>query len=238
MIFKNKLNENFKQLNLDVTDQQIHWFYKYYQLLNEWNKVMNLTGITDMDGVIVKHFCDSLAMFDSDLIFENKTLIDVGTGAGFPGLPMKMYEPSMEVTLLDSLNKRINFLQTVGNETELENIKYLHGRAEDYGRDESYREQYDYAVSRAVADLSILLEYCLPYVKVGGYFLALKGPKGFDELEKAENALIILGGEVKNTFSYKLPGTDIIHNIIVIKKVNPCPDKYPRRAGKPTKKPL
>lgn len=238
MSFSANINNKFNAIGLSINDDQVEWFKNYFELLKSWNENMNLTGITDEEGVIVKHFCDSLTMFKSDISFENKSVIDVGTGAGFPGMPMKMYEPTIELTLLDSLNKRINFLQAVGESAGLSDIDYIHGRAEDFGRDLEYREQYDFAVSRAVADLAVLLEYCLPFVKVGGYFLALKGPKGYDEIDNAKNALEILGGQVEEVLSYDLPNTDIKHNIILIKKVSSCPEKYPRRAGKPTKKPL
>lgn len=165
-------------------------------------------------------------------------MIDVGTGAGFPGIPLKIMNENIKLTLLDSLNKRINFLKIVAEDLELDNIEFCHGRAEDYGKDPNYREQFDVCVSRAVANLAVLTEYCLPFIKVGGYFIAQKGPKKDEELQDAKKAIKILGGEIESVLEVKIPFSDITHSIVLIKKVNETPKQYPRKAGKPTKNPI
>ncbi len=227
-----------KELGLDIDEKMVDKFYIYKDLLIEWNKKINLTGITDEKEVMIKHFLDSLTCLITGIIRNDLKVIDVGTGAGFPGIPLKIYCEGLNLTLLDSLNKRIKYLQAVCEELGLNRVEFLHGRAEDYAKKEEYREKFDIAVSRAVADLAVLSEYCLPYVKVNGYFIAQKGPKAYQELEKGRKAVDILGGEIIDTLNIKLPFSDIEHTLVIIKKVKQTPKKYPRKAGTPTKKPL
>lgn len=234
--FKDEMNVNLKALELDLNDEQIKDFYNFMNLLIEKNKVMNLTGITEPKEVVLKHFIDSLTSLK--YIDENNSVIDVGTGAGFPGLPLKIADNSLEITLLDSLNKRINFLNEVIESTGLNNIKTIHGRAEDYGREVIYREKYDVAISRAVAPLNILLEYMLPFVKLGGKCICMKGSNCDDEIEKAKNAIKKLGGEIEKIDKFSLPNSDNNRTILIIKKVKKIDKQYPRNAGIPTKKPL
>lgn len=210
---------------------------RYKELLLEWNKKINITRITEEDEVYVKHFLDSLSLFKSKYLTGNKSLIDIGTGGGFPGLVVKIYNKELDVTLLDSLNKRLVFLDEVINELGLRDVRTIHGRAEEMGRDSQYREQYDLATSRAVANLSTLLEYDLPFVKVGGYFISMKGPEYVDEVKNAEKALKILGGKIEEIIEIELP-MDINHYLVIIKKVKETPGKYPRGGGKPKNKPL
>lgn len=231
--FVNKLN----QLNIKLSNDQIHQFLKYYELLIEKNKVMNLTAIIDFDEVIDKHFIDSLSLIKVCNL-DNISLIDVGTGAGFPGIPLKIAFPKMQITLLDSLNKRVSFLNDVIHGLQLDKINVFHGRAEDYGRNVNYREQYDVCVSRAVANMSVLAEYCLPFVKVSGQFVSYKSGNIDEELIKSEYAIKTLGGEIIRKESFLLPETDIERTLIVINKVNYTKKTYPRKAGKPEKEPL
>lgn len=235
---KDILRQGGQELGLDIDDRMIDRFTKYKNLLIEWNKKINLTGITDEKEIMIKHFLDSLACMLTGVVRNDSKIIDVGTGAGFPGIPLKVFNENLNLTLLDSLNKRIKYLETVCNELELSQVKFLHGRAEDYGRDEEYREKYDIAVARAVAELAVLCEYCLPFVKVNGYFIALKGPKAQEEIENAKKALNILGGEIVDILNVNLPYSDSGHNLVIIKKIKSTPSKYPRKAGMPTKKPL
>ncbi|WP_432406055.1 16S rRNA (guanine(527)-N(7))-methyltransferase RsmG [Wukongibacter sp. M2B1] len=235
---KDILRQGGQELGLDIDDRMIDRFTKYKNLLIEWNKKINLTGITDEREIMIKHFLDSLACMLTGVVRNDSKIIDVGTGAGFPGIPLKVFNENLNLTLLDSLNKRIKYLETVCNELELSQVEFLHGRAEDYGRDEEYREKYDIAVARAVAELAVLCEYCLPFVKVNGYFIALKGPKAQEEIENAKKALNILGGEIVDILNVNLPYSDSGHNLVIIKKIKSTPSKYPRKAGMPTKKPL
>ena len=186
----------------------------------------------------IKHFLDSISSVDSRVIDGNEKIIDVGTGAGFPGIPLKIFKPDLDVTLMDSLNKRITFLNEVISELELEGIRTIHSRAEDLGNNEEHREVYDIAVSRAVANLASLSELCLPFVKVGGYFVSMKGPKASEEIRDAEKAIKLMGGEYVETINYSLTDTDFEHNLVIIKKVAPTPKKYPRSAPKPIKSPI
>ena len=221
----------------ELSDAQLAQFDNYKNLLVEWNEKMNLTAITEKHEVATKHFIDSL--YGLKFLKNAKNLIDVGTGAGFPGLPLKISNPDISLTLLDSLNKRLNFLNAVVDELGLSSVTTVHSRAEDGAAcGSSLRDSFDVAVSRAVANLSVLCEYCLPYVKVGGVFLAYKGGDVEDELAEAQNAIDLLGGEVNGVFKYTIPKTDITHSIVVIKKIKPTPDKYPRQNGKIQKKPL
>lgn len=234
--FKEEMEINLKALGLVLSDEQIKNFYDFMNLLIEKNKVMNLTGITEPKEVILKHFIDSLTALK--YINENNTVIDVGTGAGFPGVPLKITKNSLEITLLDSLNKRINFLNEVIENTGLDNIRTIHGRAEDFGRNIEYREKYDVAISRAVAPLNILLEYMLPFVKVGGKCICMKGSNCDEEIENAKNAIKKLGGEIEKIDKFSLPNSDNNRTILIIKKVKKIDKQYPRNAGIPTKKPL
>ncbi len=229
-----------KQLLLEngLSDEQSNQFEKYFELLTEWNEKINLTAITEEYDVITKHFLDCLMCKESGVIAEGASVIDVGTGAGFPGIPLKIADSSLKVTLLDSLAKRLNFLNEVISELKLENIETVHARAEDGGRDESLREKFDIAVSRAVANLSTLSELCLPFVKVGGYFVSMKGPGAEEEIAAAKNPIKILGGRVERVVPYDIPTTDLQHNLVIIKKIAPIPQKYPRQAPKPVKMPL
>lgn len=210
---------------------------KYKELLLEWNEKINITRITEEDEVYVKHFLDSLSLFKTKYLEGEKSLIDIGTGGGFPGLAVKIYNKNLDVTLLDSLNKRLIFLDEVIKELKLDKVSTIHGRAEELGRDSEFREKYDIATSRAVANLSTLLEYDLPFVKVGGYFISMKGPEYVEEVKNAKNALKTLGGQIEDIVEIKLP-MDITHYLIVIKKVKETPSKYPRGGGKPKNKPL
>lgn len=238
MELKDILKEGAQGLNIEITDAQINQLIKYKDILLEWNQKMNLTAIEEEKDVMIKHFLDSLSCIQSKYLKREGKMIDVGTGAGFPGVPLKIALPGIELTLLDSLRKRINFLEEVCAETKLEQVDFVHGRAEDIGQSKDYREKYDYAVSRAVAALNVLVEYCLPFVKVGGYFICQKGPQIIEELPDAEKAIKVLGGEVVEQISVDLPFSDITHHILVIKKIKQTPSKYPRKAGKPSKEPI
>ncbi|SDN10543.1 16S rRNA (guanine(527)-N(7))-methyltransferase RsmG [Lachnospira pectinoschiza] len=231
--------DNLKELGVEIDSKQLEQFNQYYETLVEWNEFMNLTGITEYDEVLLKHFVDSLVLDPNKLIKSDKIkLIDVGTGAGFPGLPIKIAFPNVDVVLLDSLNKRIKFLDEVINKLGLENIKTIHSRAEDGGRNKELREQFDIAISRAVANLSSLAEYNLPYVKLGGYFVAMKSGEIDEEAENAKKAIKLLGGQLEKITKFRLPNTDIDRSLVLIKKVKETSKKYPRKAGLPTKEPL
>lgn len=231
-----KIIEILSKNNID--SETCQEFGKYYQLLIEWNNKINLTAITEETEVAYKHFIDCISVFNCGIIAPDSKVIDIGTGAGFPGLPMKIYDKTLDMTLLDSLNKRINFLNEVVSETGLTQVTTLHGRAEDYGADKTYREKYDIAVSRAVANLATLSELCLPFVKVGGYFIAMKGPKVGEEIENAQKAIKLLGGKLEKVVNYNISDTDLDHNIVIIKKISATSTKYPRKAPKPSKEPL
>ncbi len=233
-IFENKLNA----LSIMLTDIQKQQFDQFYELLVEWNKVMNLTGITDYDEVNEKHFIDSLSLVKAIDVNKVETVIDIGTGAGFPGIPLKIAFPHLKVVLLDSLNKRINFLNTVITELGLKEIKTIHGRAEDYAKQSEYREQFDLCVSRAVANLSTLSEYSLPYVRVGGLFIPYKSGEIDDEVRQAEKAIGILGGKLDEIIKFQLPGTEVNRSFVKINKAKNTGKKYPRKAGLPSKEPL
>ena len=233
-----RLVENMKMISVELTNKQVSQFIKFYEMLVEWNKVMNLTGITEYDEVVMKHFVDSLSIVKVNGFDNVTSIIDVGTGAGFPGIPLKIVFPEIKITLLDSLNKRIKFLNAVIDELELENIETIHGRAEDFSKKEDYREQYDLCVSRAVANLATLSEYCLPYVKTGGTFISYKSGTVQEEAEEAEKAINILGGQVKDITYFKLPDSEIDRSLVIINKKKSTPGKYPRKAGTPLKEPL
>lgn len=227
-----------KEIGIDLTDLQFHQFFTYYMMLIEKNKVMNLTAITDLQEVISKHFIDSLMIKNIVDMEKVETMADMGTGAGFPGIPLKIVFPHINITLMDSLNKRLNFLDEVIEKLNLIGIETLHGRAEDIGKNLLYRENYDLCVSRAVANLSTLSEYCLPVVKVGGKFVSYKSGDVAEELESAKKAISILGGDEPSVEYFTLPQTDNERSFVVIDKKNATPKKYPRKAGTPSKEPL
>ena len=221
---------------MDIDNVSAEKFAVYMELLREWNEKINLTAITDEEGILVKHFLDSCSI--SEFVDNNSKIIDVGTGAGFPGLPLKIVNDTLNLTLVDSLNKRINFLNEVKDKLGLKNVETVHGRAEDIGIDNKYREKYDFAVSRAVAELRILVEYLLPLVKVGGKVIAMKGPNIDEEVENAKKAVKLLGGEIERIESFRLGNTDNERTVIIIKKIKNTESKYPRKAGIPRKNPL
>lgn len=233
-IFDKKLG----QLGVVLTETQKQQFDKFYELLVEWNKVMNLTGITEYEEVNEKHFVDSLSIVKAIDMNEVTSIMDIGTGAGFPGIPLKIAFPHLKVVLLDSLNKRINFLNTVIDELGLTNISTIHGRAEDFAKKPEYREQFDLCVSRAVANLATLSEYCIPYVKKDGMFIPYKSGEIDEELEQSKKAIHVLGGKTQNVVKFQLPGTEIGRSFVIIKKLQNTAKKYPRKAGLPSKEPI
>jgi 16S rRNA (guanine527-N7)-methyltransferase len=233
-----KLQNAFRELNIEATHEAIEKFELLKGLLLEWNEKINLTAITDLDEVDIKHFVDSATCLSTGYIKDGLDIIDVGTGAGFPGVPLKILNESLNLTLLDSLNKRIKYLDEVVNKLDLKNVTLVHSRAEDGGASKLYREKYDIALSRAVAAMNVLCEYCLPFVKKGGYFICQKGPSYQEELDHAAKAIEVLGGKLKEVKSYKLPNSEITHYIIIIEKIKETPTKYPRKAGKPAAEPI
>lgn len=230
--------KDLKALDLELEEKQINQFLRYYELLIEWNGFMNLTAITEYEDVMKKHFVDSLSLIKAFDINKDATVIDVGTGAGFPGLALKIAFPNLKITLLDSLNKRINFLNEVIKQLDLDGIETIHGRAEDFAKPDKLREKFDLCVSRAVANLSTLSEYCLPYVKVGGEFISYKSERMEEEITVAKKAIQILGGRLERCEEFLLPETDIYRNLVVVKKVKETSKKFPRKAGLPSKEPL
>lgn len=239
------MNHDFSKLvsvlelwHIDFSDLQLLQFEKYYEMLIEKNKVMNLTAITDFSDVVDKHFIDSVALAKYIDLSGLSSIIDIGSGAGFPGIPLKILFPHLDITLADSLNKRILFLNEVIDALGLYGVKAVHGRAEDLAMDNDYRESYDLCVSRAVANLSILSEYCIPFVKPGGYFIAYKSANFDNELSGAERAISLLGGSVERSFSFIVDYTDLNRAFIIIKKIKRTPRHYPRKSGMPTKCPL
>lgn len=231
-----KLQNQAQKIDINLTNKQLNEFYTYMNLLIEWNKNINLTAITEPEEIIKKHFIDSLTI--SKNIKKDSSIIDVGTGAGFPGIPLKIVREDINVVLLDALNKRLNFLNEVIKENKLENIETVHFRAEEIGKNKKYREKYDIATSRAVAQLNILAEYLLPLVKIGGKCICMKGSNVEEELKNSKKAITLLGGEIEKIEEFILPDSDIKRNVIIIKKVNSTPAKYPRKPGTPAKEPI
>lgn len=236
---ENIIKQGAHELGIDITDEQTAKLLKYAEILKEWNKKMNLTAIRDDEGIAVKHFLDSMSVLKTGKI--GKKVIDVGTGAGFPGMVIKIMRPETELTLLDSLNKRITFLKALGEELEINGtdekngIEYIHARAEDAGRDARLRAAFDTVVSRAVANMTTLSEWCIPFIKKGGYFMALKGPAADEEIKAAKRMISVLGGEEEETFEARIPFSELEHKIIIIKKTRQTPLKFPRKPGISTK---
>lgn len=232
------LNDSLNKMGIDITEKQTQQFFDYKTLLLQWNEKMNLTAITEEGEVVIKHFADSVSILSAVNIEKSATIIDVGTGAGFPGLPVKIVRPDLKVTLLDSLNKRIGFLNEVCTQLNLENVDNIHARAEDGGQNPELREKFDYCLSRAVANLAVLSEYCLPFVKVGGSFISLKGPDVSQEVNDGETAIKKLGGKVEHVIKIEIPNSDITHSLVIIKKIAKTPKLYPRKAGTASKNPI
>ncbi len=234
--FIKKIKEQAKLINIELTDLQGGQLYIYMKLLLEWNEKMNLTAITEIEDIIKKHFIDSLTI--NSYIKETEKVIDVGTGAGFPGIPLKILKEKCEVVLLDALNKRLNFLEEVINRNNLQNISTVHYRAEEAGKDRKYREKFDVATSRAVAPLNVLVEYLLPLVKIGGKCICMKGSNIREEIEQSEKAISVLGGKIEKVDEFRLPDSDMARSIIIVRKIVNTPEKYPRKAGTPNKEPI
>ncbi len=234
--FKTELTNQLKQIQINITEKQIEEFYKYMELLISWNEKINLTAITDPDEVIKKHFVDSLTI--NKYISKESKIIDVGTGAGFPGIPLKILNSDSEITLLDSLNKRLVYLNEVIKELNLEKIQTIHSRAEQAGQNPQYREKFDVSVSRAVAPLNILVEYLLPLTKIGGRCICMKGSNVKEEIQISKKAIEILGGKIEEIEEFNLPNSDIGRTIVIIRKIKKTQAKYPRKAGLPSKEPL
>ena len=232
------LEEGCKELGITLDEIQKKQFTDFYEYLVEKNKVMNLTGITEFQEVLIKHFLDSLTCVKAVDMSRIKSIMDIGTGAGFPGVPLKIAFPHLEACLLDSLKKRVNFLEETFQLLKLENITAIHGRAEEYAKNKQYRETYDLCVSRAVSNLATLSEYCLPYVKTGGYFISYKSGTVQEEVEQAQKAVKILGGKIQDVVYFQLPDSEIQRSLVVIEKIKATPGRYPRKAGTPLKEPL
>ena len=235
IVFKKKMNELLSEINIEINENKIDMFYLYMQELLEWNKKINLTAIEDENEIILKHFIDSLTV--QKYIKNAQNIIDIGTGAGFPGIPLAIVNEKSNIVLLDSLNKRINFLNNVIQKLELSNVKAIHGRAEDLAKIVQHREKYDIVISRAVAPFNVLLEYMLPFNTVNSYTIAMKG-SNIEEVDISNNALKKLGGKIEKIEKINLPNTDIKRNIIIVRKIEETPKKFPRKAGIPKKEPL
>ncbi len=234
--FENIFQKYLESINIVLSGTQKKQFYNYMNLLIEWNKKINLTAIIESEDIILKHFIDSLTV--NKFIENESNIIDIGTGAGFPGIPLKIIKPEIEFELLDSLNKRINFLNEVINNLNLKNIKAIHARVEEFAKNKKNREKYNIVTSRAVANLNVLVEYMLPLAKLGGKCICMKGPNIKEEIEKSKNAIKILGGEIESIEEFTLPQSDIKRTIIIIRKIKETPIKYPRKPGIPSKDPI
>ncbi len=233
-----KFHSGLKTLGLSLSEEQIGQFLRYYEMLVEWNGRMNLTAVTEFDDVVEKHFLDSLCLVKAIPDPGERSVLDMGTGAGFPGIPLKIAFPELEMVLVDSVGKKLRFLDALIGELGLFGVTTVHGRAEDLAHEAAYRERFDLCVSRAVADLAVLSEYCLPFVGIGGSFVAYKSADADEECENAQKAVSLLGGEIKPTITYKLPGTDAARSLITVEKKKETPQAYPRKAGTPAKSPL
>lgn len=238
MEYFNLMKNACKNEGLLFNENQYNRFIKYKELIQEWNEKINLTAITEDEEIIKKHFIDSIKIFKFQFLKDAKNVIDVGTGAGFPGIPIKIMNEEINMVLLDSLNKRINFLNKVIDELQLKDIKAIHGRAEDYAVKNEYRESFDVATSRAVANMTTLSEFCIPYVKVGGYFIALKGPSVDEEISQSKNAIGTLGGKLEDIIEVDIEESDLKHNLVIVKKIKLTPKQFPRKASAINKKPL
>ena len=234
--FFEKMQEKSRDLGVRFSVEQIEQFFEYMNLLIEWNEKMNLTAITDPEEIILKHFIDSITILKE--IEDNSKVVDVGTGAGFPGIPLSIMNPTLKITLVDSLNKRLIFLQEVVNKLNLKNIEIIHARAEEFGQNKKYRESFDIATSRAVANLSTLSEYLIPFVKVGGKVISMKAAEAQEEINEAKKAIEVLGGKIEKIEEFNLPQSDIGRTVILVKKEKQTPNKYPRKPGTPSKEPI
>ena len=234
--FSQKLIEKCKEINIEIDSSKAEKYYNYMQLLLEWNEKINLTAITEPNDIILKHFVDSLTIEKN--INKDVKVIDIGTGAGFPGIPLGIYRDDLDITLMDSLNKRIKFLDEVIEKNQLLNLDTIHSRAEELARNKDFRAKFDIATSRAVAALNVLLEYMIPFVKVGGYCICMKGSNIDEEISNSEKALKVLNCSIEKIEKFDLPGTDYTRNIIIVKKNGETSSKYPRKAGTPAKEPI
>lgn len=234
----NTFLRGLEELQIALTNEQLQAFLIYYEMLVEKNKVMNLTAITEYEDVVEKHFLDSLSLVKTVSLSGKRTVLDLGTGAGFPGIPLKIAFPKLHIVLMDSLNKRVRFLEEVIGRLELKNIYAVHGRAEEMGRKPEYREHFDLCVSRAVANLASLSEYCIPFVKKEGFFVSYKSGEVEEELEQAEKAIKVLGGRLREVSKFQLPNTEMGRSLVVIEKVKSTPKAYPRKAGIPSREPI
>lgn len=234
--FNQKMKRCAEQIGIMLEEKQIEQFYQYMQILLHWNEKVNLTAITKPEEIILKHFIDSMTI--QKYIEPNQKLIDIGTGAGFPGIPLKIIRKDIQIILLDSLNKRVQFLNTVIEQLELEKIETVHARVEEFGKNKKYREQFDYATSRAVANLTTLSEYLLPLVKIKGKCISMKGSNIKEEIDQSQNAIAVLGGKIEGIEAFKLPESDIDRHIVLIQKIKQTPTKYPRKPGTPSKEPI
>lgn len=234
--FKQNMKQYSKKIGIVLEEEQIEQFYQYEKLLLIWNEKINLTAITKPEEIILKHFIDSMTI--AKYIGANKKLIDVGTGAGFPGIPLKIIRKDIQITLLDSLNKRVQFLNEIIKQLKLEEIETVHGRVEEFGKNKKYREMFDYATSRAVANLTTLSEYLLPLVKIEGKCICMKGSTVKEEIDQSQKAIAILGGKIEEIEAFQLPESDIDRHIILLRKIKQTPAKYPRKPGTPSKEPI
>lgn len=234
--FYMKMQESAKKINIDLSVEQLWKFYRYMELLIEWNEKINLTAITDPEEIILKHFIDSLTIYK--YIKKDSKIVDVGTGAGFPGIPLSIVDSSFKITLVDSLNKRLIFLENIVKELELQNVELVHARAEEFGQNKKYRESFDVATSRAVANLSTLSEYLIPLVKINGKCICMKASEAGEEIKEAKKAINVLCGAIEKIEEFDLPNSDIGRTIIIINKEKGTPNKYPRKAGTPSKEPI
>ena len=235
-VFFKKMQEKSRDLGIHFLVEQTEQFFEYMNLLIEWNEKMNLTAITEPEEIILKHFIDSITILKD--LEDGSKIVDVGTGAGFPGIPLSIMNPTLKITLVDSLNKRLIFLQEVVNKLNLKNIEIVHARAEEFGQNKKYRESFDVATSRAVANLSTLSEYLIPFVKVGGKVISMKAAEAHEEINEAKKAIEILGGTIEKIEEFNLPQSDIGRTVILVKKEKQTPNKYPRKPGTPSKEPI